>query len=61
VSVPKNCIECPYHKMQMKVGQVLKVFCYGGLRPKAKPYRERDHKNGTPKWCPLKRREGQNE
>lgn len=57
MSVPKNCIECENSKMQMKVGEPLRMFCYGGLRPKAKPYRERDHKNGVPKWCPLRRME----
>lgn len=55
MNIPKNCIECPDHKMIVKVGELVRVVCYGGLRPKAKPLRIKEHVASTPRWCPKKR------
>lgn len=52
-----NCMECEYHKLKCEVGKPVMAFCYGGLRPKAKPFRKSERQLSTPMWCPKKRRE----
>lgn len=53
-----NCMKCEYHELKCKkVGTPVMAFCYGGIRPKAKPFRQSEHQLSTPRWCPKKRRE----
>lgn len=54
--VPQNCMECEYHKFaKFEPGKTVKVICYGGLKPKMKPFRISTHQKSTPKWCPKKK------
>lgn len=54
--VPQNCMECECYKFaKFEVGKTVKIFCYGGLKPKLKPFRKKEHQESTPRWCPKKK------